>query len=1460
MNLQQKHFLYLLLSGATALSPGVSLGQQAANPQDNIPVTPATVSPAGTNPLLYNMTNGMPLNYVRTIIPDQPVTAVNATIKHRQMTEYFDGLGRPLQTVAKKGHADGNDIVQHYVYDAAGRQSISYLPYARPAHQSLGNFDHLPKARLEAFYPAAQGQEPYSKTEFDNSPLNRPVKQMAPGKSWVGSGRGVQTAYRTNTSSSYASGTIENPVPTIIAIGAFPIYRYDGGILYQGNYGEGQLYITATTDEDGNTGETVKDQLGRLICTRVLARKLVNSNYPAGAPQYMFPENYDYTFYVYDNLNRLRAVLPPGTVSSSFTIELSPSNILPGFKKYHYSWTIPDAAQQAGLCYGYHYDERGRTIEKKIPGKEAEYFVYDNRDRLVLSQDGNLRQQNKWAFSFYDGLNRTTISGLANLSENRTALQAKVASAATAVPGTWPHYVGHYNDLTTAELYPATISYGELLTYSYYDNYSLVTGTFDGTRIPAPPAGDASIVASGYSNATKGMLTGTKVKVLDPANPTANQWINTALYYDAKGRVIQTVSGNLKGGTDYNSQLYYFQGMPYQSVAHHHNPAAQAVPGANAALNHIKLDKTYRRNLGQGGNDQVWQLQQTINDGTPYNLAYYDYDHMGRVVVKQHSMVNILQEYNIRGWLSQIHARNPYYQDSTYFKENLYYDDGFTSKLYNGNIAGITWNNYGVIPTGDTKRNAYGYSYDPLGRLTHAEYRNNPTLPASWVKNNKDYTVSGIKYDVRGNILNMNQRGTKSNGPFEMDQLTYQYASVSNKLIKVSDPVNEPNTGNFPDFKDYADLPVEYTYDNNGNLLTDANKAVTSITYNHMDKPAVITISGNTITYVYDANGNKLQKRVHNTEAFTTEIWDYMGSLVYKDNVLQYILNEEGRSRPEAVTAGSQAGATKFVYEYFIKDHLGNVRTTLAAEPSTHEYYAMHEIATANSEQLLFENIAAVRDDKPGSTIPDDTKAARLNADDPDRRIGTAIMLRVMPGDQFTFATDAYYEADENPQDYEYTNAEEIVSSLLATLSGGTAGGTPVGETDNQAIIQDVFSRPETVTGLDDLLNSSNQGGTAPRAGLNYLFFDAQMNLLPISGRLTLDPVTPGVFENLSAATATALEPGFVVVYVDNQTIGKDVWFDNVQILHYNTRVIEENHYYPFGLTVSASAMGTTAQPLKYQGIELEKNFGLQTYETYYRGLDPQLGRWNGIDVKSEKYYHLSPYAAMANNPVMLIDPLGDDTWVYGSNGVLSVQIKDKLPNQIHFIDKEVKEYSGVYKGNDANELAKTVRAGSIAFMGANTVKSAKALANRSAKIDKDKNPSGKELAVYAEVTDTKEIIFKELPVPDVIKDKASAEHYPFGEAKKFYKDNNVDLGVFFGLGHTHVFGYYKHPYYPEGLQGYSSEMQMGNLKKPTWPNDYNMAPRSNMPLFILSPAGITIYNQTKEYDDESVHTFDKIK
>ncbi len=1236
--LQNKYFNILAL-----LVCHIPLAGQAqqVSPDANIPVTPATIPAVSAYPGLTNISVNDKQNSIRTWIADQPVVNESNNVKHRQVTQFFDGLARPFQTVQKKAYSEGNDIVSQHTYDHMGRESRVYLPYLKPLATSNGQRDNYPNTSLLQFYPLSQGQQPYSETQYEASPLGRPLKQMAQGNSWVGSNRGLEMNYFTN-SDHYVTNII-TPIYYSI-VNAFPKFRVaaNGSLFNTGSYEAGTLTIATIKDEDGNVKEEVKDKKGRLLMSRILTADVIFGQPPSA----LFPDNYNFTIYVYDDLDQLRYVLPPGTLDLTRQTSTGGNNI-------SFTWAI-NSAKLENLAYKYTYDAFGRVIEKKIPGKVVEYFVYDKRDRLVLSQDGNLRQSGKWMFRLYDGLNRPTVTALLSKSDTRASLQALATGNNFVVPhSSWLYYVYNYNPIGQAELYPATIPDAEMLAYTYYDNYGNMPNVFAANRIPAAPVGDPSIINSSYSSNTKGLVTATKVKVLDPG-PGVSTWILTINYYNDKGRLIQSVTTNHLGGIEYNSNLYYYQGMPYQALNHHSNPLAQPVPGATTALNNIKLDKTYHRNLGQGGNEQVWQLQQTINDGTPYNLAYYEYDHMDRVVVKQYSVANVLQEYNIRGWIKQIHARNPMYPDSTYFRENLYYDDGFATKLFNGNIAGITWNNYGEIPADDTRRNAYGYSYDNLGRLTHAEFRNNPSLPASWVKDNKDYSVSRINYDERGNILTMWQRGMKA-GPIDIDRLRYQYAPGSNQLIKVTDQVNPLATVQTPDFKDNANLPVEYTYDNNGNLLTDANKSITSITYNHLNMPVVITVQGKgTITYVYDAAGNKLRKTVYDQQAQTTEVWDYIGSFVYKNNVLQYILNEEGRSRPEVVTGGNQAGATKFVYDYFIKDHLGNVRTTLAAEPSDHEYYARHEIATANSEQLLFENIAAVRDDKPGGINMDDLKAARLNAAEPDRRIGTAIMLRVMPGDKFTIAADAYYETDEEPRDYEYTNAEEVVSSLLSTLASGTVGGKPVNETESGALINDLFSRPETVSSLEKLIEESSEKSTAPRAGLNYLFFDEQMNMLSGSGRLSVGSLSPGIFENLSVESATATEVGYILVYVDNQSVGKDVWFDDVQVLHYNTKVLDENHYYPFGLTISADAMNTTKQPHKYNGKELETSFDLQTYEYGARQYNSQIGRWNGIDPLADEYYGHSPFAYVANNPVKFIDPDGKRIVVSGDE-IMSV-------------------------------------------------------------------------------------------------------------------------------------------------------------------------------------------------------------
>src|SRR5690606_30861940 len=111
--------------------------------------------------------------------------------EENQTVQYFDGLGRLVQTVELMASPTYKDIVQHIEYDGFGRESVKYLPYAEQTSAD-GSYKTTAKTSLANYYRVGGGWDagvvktpnPYAVTVFENSPLNRVTEQGAPGEAW----------------------------------------------------------------------------------------------------------------------------------------------------------------------------------------------------------------------------------------------------------------------------------------------------------------------------------------------------------------------------------------------------------------------------------------------------------------------------------------------------------------------------------------------------------------------------------------------------------------------------------------------------------------------------------------------------------------------------------------------------------------------------------------------------------------------------------------------------------------------------------------------------------------------------------------------------------------------------------------------------------------------------------------------------------------------------------------------------------------------------------------------------------------------------------------------------------------------------------------------------------------------------------------------------------------------------
>jgi len=174
-----------------------------------------------------------------------------------------------------------------------------------------------------------------------------------------------------------------------------------------------------------------------------------------------------------------------------------------------------------------------------------------------------------------------------------------------------------------------------------------------------------------------------------------------------------------------------------------------------------------------------------------------------------------------------------------------------------------------------------------------------------------------------------------------------------------------------------------------------------------------------------------------------------------------------------------------------------------------------------------------------------------------------------------------------------------------------------------------------------------------PKAYLNWVLLDDQFKY--VAGNMGAMQVQAGSSKQaLVAPLQTIAKNGYLYIYVSNQS-PQNVYFDDLIIKHYTGPLLQEQSYYPFGLEmagISDKAMNKLDSKNKFNGgVELEEDFGVNLYATFYRQYDPQIGRFSGVDILSEKSINVSVYQFALNDPIRMNNPFGSKETATGGGG-----------------------------------------------------------------------------------------------------------------------------------------------------------------------------------------------------------------
>jgi RHS repeat-associated protein len=607
------------------------------------------------------------------------------------------------------------------------------------------------------------------------------------------------------------------------------------------------------------------DDLGRLITETNTLEKTTGYTYDIfGNRQTMTDANDVTTYYEYNALNRLTAVV------ENYLPNEEPTNDINVRTEYTYDSvgnrrTIIDAREH---ITEFGYDALGRQTSENDPLVPATIYGYDDAGNRATIFDSN-----GYTTTFsYDGLSRLVsidypapdadVEFTYDISGNRDTMSDGLGTT-----------VWGYDDLSR----PLTITQPTSGTVYYrYD-------AAGNRQILIYP--DGKQVAYDYD------LMGRMQRVTD--------WDTRVITYtyDKAGQLLETsLPEGLKSTFDYDDagQLtnitHTHDGLRISSYEYLYNPVGNrsVVTETTYSLSQVNLAVVMSGGEGEGmqamAMPEAYPPPQGENlEAAPLPQVESAYPAPLEALPEMEEQETPLTPTEPSAYPTGIRSYPPPTSSGTSWLDKL---KGFFNRLSHGDTSLFAWSSPASVSAREAEvqlRSAEGepeqmvivYDYDPLNRLTAAVY--------------SDGTYFQYQYDAVGNRQVMTTTG---------EIITNYFYDEANRLTNVGE--------------------ITYTWDNNGNLLSDG---VFTYSYDHANQLVGVSGAGVTASYAYNGLIDRLQETVNDvTTSFTMDMESGLTQAL-SDGSYTYMY---GRGR---IAQHGSGGA-----EYFLGDALGSVRQMVNGE------------------------------------------------------------------------------------------------------------------------------------------------------------------------------------------------------------------------------------------------------------------------------------------------------------------------------------------------------------------------------------------------------------------------------------------------------------------------------------------------------------------------------------------------